>query len=272
VVAVLCWPLGSARAGTQDWEINEVLASAGGDSAVRYIELKNGVGGCFFPSSQIQVFDSAGVEVGSVSPSPTTICFGPDTYYLLATTGAMELFDTDADKQIVPQIPAAAGQVCFTSSTTRYDCVRWGSIADPIPDFFGVSDTTEATPPPDGMALARVSTTHVVVDDWQILDPTPRGPNDGTPWFPPDAGPVPDAGPTPDAAPIPDAAPQPDAWLLPDAGPRIDASDMRYLDVDPVGGATCSCKAGRKQSAPPIAWLLVAALAVPALRRRRRSR
>ncbi len=257
---------GEALAGTEDWQINEVLVSAGGDSSIRYIELYSEPGGCLFPSSQIQVFDAAGQSVGSVSPSPVTVCFGPDTYYLLATTSAKELFDTDADEQIVPEIPGAAGQICFTSSATRYDCVRWGAVSDPIPDLFGPSDATVATAPPDGLALSRVATTHVVEDDWEVLEPTPRGPNDGTPWFPPDAGPTPDAAPTPDAGPTPDAAPTPDAWPYPDAHPRVDASDMRYLDVDPVGGASCNCEVRRHRDAPPLGWLLILGVALRACR------
>lgn len=233
---------GDARADIHDWEVNEVLVSAGGDTSVRFVELANPVGGCLFPSSRVVVYDGAGDVLGSVTMVSQTTCYGPGTYYLLATSAAVAEYGIAADKTMAPVLPAGAAQVCFVSSTSRYDCVRWGSLADPLPDFFGPGDTTVAGPPADSQALARTSRTHVVMDDWQILSPTPRGPNDGTPWFPPDAGPMPDAGPVPDAGP--DAGPRPDAAIFPDARPTADASPQQYLDVDPGGGAMCSCRGG----------------------------
>jgi hypothetical protein len=258
---------GEARGDIHDWEVNEVLVSAGGDASVRFVELANPVGGCLFPSSRVVVYDGAGGVLGSVTMVTQTTCYGPDTYYLLATSAAVAAYGVAADKTMAPVLPAGAAQVCFVSSTSRYDCVRWGSLATPLADFFGPGDTSVATSPPDSQALARTGRTHVVMDDWQILSPTPRGPNDGSPWSPPDAGPTPDAGPPPDAGP--DAGPRPDAAMLPDARPTADASPQRYLDVDPGGGATCSCRGGADGGGS--ALLILGALWLAITRRRGRA-
>ena len=256
----------SAGADVQDWQVNEVLTSAGGDTAVRYVELRNDVGGCLFPSSRIEVFDADGALIGNAAPVAATTCFGPDTYFLFATSGAETVFTTTGDHGIVPALPVTAGQVCFTSSTTRYDCVRYGTINTVIPDFFGASDITTTTAPNDGGALIRILTSHVVVDDWEVNLATPRGPNDGTPWTPPDAGPMPDAAPIPDAAPPVDAQPPTDAYVLRDAASGEDARGQRYLDVDPVGGADCGCA----QSAPTPGGTFILMLVAGLLMRRRR--
>jgi len=265
--AALCLSAGPAGAGVEDWEVNEVVVSGGGNSAVRYIELANLPGGCLFPSSRVTVYDADGVAVDTAGLVAGTTCFGADTYFLLATPAAMSFFGTDADVQQAPLIPAAAGQVCFISSTTRYDCVRWGTINTPLVDFYGPSDTTTAMPPGDSMALERRSSTHVVAVDWAVDSPTPRGPNDGTPWSPPDAGPTPDARPPVDAGP--DAGPPPDAWLLPDAHPVHDASPQGYLDLTATGGATCSCTGGTGTPGALGGNLLLLAAAVLLLHRRR---
>ncbi len=258
---------GAAGAGIEDWEVNEVVTQVGGDVQIRYIELRNLPGGCMFPTTRIVAYDAAGQNVGSINPVVGTTCWGPDTYMLFATTAAQTSFDTGADRSIVPALPVDAGQVCFTSSATRYDCVRWGTIATPVHDFFGASDDSTVAAPASGTALARIATTHVIADDWVGLAPTPRGPNDGTPWSPPDAGPVPDAGP--DAGVPIDAAPTPDAFIFPDAGQRLDARSDRYLDLTPRG-AGCGCSGSGGGGRGSLALLLVALVAAlrPATRRR----
>ena len=255
-----------AHADLQDWQVNEIVTSAGGDPAVRYIELFNPVGGCFFPSTRIEVYGPDGVLLGAVAPVAATTCYGSGTYYLLATSAAVAAFDTTADFQMVPAVAQSAAQVCFSSSMSRYDCVRWGALSQPVVDLFGAQDTSVAAAPADGVALVRVDTTHIVALDWALQSPTPRGPNDGSPWTPPDAGPTPDARPLPDATAPADARPWPpgddDA---PDARVRADARNERFLDLDPVGGASCGCRAGGRHDGGWLGgglggWMLLAGL------------
>jgi len=141
--------------------------------------------------------------------------------------------------------------------------VRWGAIATPVHDLFGDTDDTSAPAPPGGIALARVQEVHVVEVDWRTETPTPRGPNDGTPWDPADAGL--DAAPTDAAidAPLIDAARSDAARDARD----LDASQL-FLELDPAGGAGCGCSGGGPV-APGSAGLGLAVLAL--VRRRRRA-
>ena len=101
-------------------------------------------------------------------------------------------------------------------------------------------------PPP--RVLVRLETESGVVG-WGEATPTPRQPNDGTSWEPPDAG------VSPDAAPPIDAGPPVDAGRRTDAAPRpsLDAGNSRYLDLDTVGGASCGCQSGQASGAGGLA-------------------
>ena len=193
--------------------------------------------------------------VGTSSPVAATTCYDPGTILLFATAGAQQLFGVSADEMMLPPLPTDAGQVCFTSSTTRYDCVRWGAITEPVTDFFGAGDTTAAAAPPMNQALLRIATTPVVADDWIVSGPTPGAPNDDPPWMLPDAGPTPDAGIDAGAT---DAGPAPDARPPIDARVRPDARDY-YLDLEARGGAGCSCRSGNPADAGGLVLVLLAA-------------
>jgi hypothetical protein len=255
---------GPAYADLADWEVNEVVASVDGDPAIRFLELTNTVGGCLFPTSRVDIRDADGALVAAVPLVTATTCFEAGWFLFVATPEASAHFGIPIDGALVAPVDPTAGQVCFASSGTHYDCVRWGAVAAVVTDFFGAGDESLAPAPADGAALARIQTTHVVAADWALQTPTPRGPNDGTPWSPPDAGPIPDAGPVADAGPTLDAAPRPDATPPPDAAPLADAANDTYLDVTPAGGATCSCRAASRAPAPgvPAAPLGIAALAL----------
>jgi MYXO-CTERM domain-containing protein len=255
----------SAHAGVEDWELSEVHPQSEGDPQLRFVELVNEVGGCLFPTSTLNLYDSDALLIDIVSLATVTTCYGAPTYLLLATPEAANYFGVDKDLNLFPELPSS-GQLCFSSSSTQYDCVRWGSVATPVVDLFGSSDTTTIGSPADGVSLAREQTTHVVADDWSSASPTPRAPNDGTVWIPPDAGPLPDASPLADAGPPADAARRSDAGPGPDARP--DAQNTRYLDLDAVGGADCGCRSSGGQGGGSFLLVLIAMLAI---RPRRRS-
>ncbi|MCE9578024.1 MAG: hypothetical protein K8W52_33135 [Deltaproteobacteria bacterium] len=265
-VAILGRP---ARAGVASWRLSEVLpAGANADPAIRFIELHTAASACWFATTRLAVYDGAGQSIGTVAPFVSTTCFPADTYLLLATPEAQAAYSVTADDAVVPSLPRTAGQLCLVSSSTPYDCVRWGAISVPVHDLLGPDDDTAVVAPPGGTSLIRVAEVHVVTTDWAFAAPTPRAPNDGTPWIPPDAG-APDA-PLPDGAPgdagldgrlgdTIDARPPSDARRLPDA------TNNRYLDLDPGGGA-CACRTASPSSGAPILVALVA------LARRRRRR
>ncbi len=260
IAAVLSGTLaGSARAGVQDWELSEVYR--GTDPQLRYVELANQVGGCLFPSSTIDLFDGQGQLIDTMTLTISTACHGAPTYIVLASAEAASSFGFPRDGVLSSELPSS-GQLCFRSSATYYDCVRWGAISNPIVDLFGPGDSSAATSPAPGRALARTQSTHVVVDDWTEADPTPRQPNDNSTWEPPDAAPIPDAAPTFDAAPPADAGRRTDAAP---AQAAADAGNSRYLDLDTVGGGSCACQS-TGAGGLSAAFLLILALAI---RRRR---
>ena len=191
-----------------------------------------------------------------------TVCHGAPTFIVLATSEAASYFGVPRDGNLSAALPAS-GQLCFSSSQTNYDCFRWGSVTGPVPDLFGASDTSAIAVAGDGASMVRVSRTHIVAEDWEIAAPTPRQPNDGSAWLPPDAGAIVDAGVTYDAQPRSDAAERSDAGARPDA--RIGVGNPEYLDLDAVGGASCGCQSSGREHWG--SWGLVVLL-LP-LRRRR---
>lgn len=229
----------NAWSGVSDWELSEVHVSSAGDANLRYVELVNEVGGCLFPTSTLDLYDAQGTLLDTQGLSVITSCYGAPTYLLLATGESAEYFGVARDGNLSTQLPEA-GQLCFRSSQTNYDCVRWGPVLGPIFDLFGPVDTSAIALPDDGVSVHRFDRSHIVAADWQAAEPTPRQPNDGTVWLPPDAGPIFDAGPVYDAGPSPDAAQRPDSGPRPDA--RSGISNPDYLDLDPVGGASCGCQ------------------------------
>jgi MYXO-CTERM domain-containing protein len=233
--------------GVIAWRLFEVQTAP---TAGRFVEIHNAEAGCWFPTTQVAVYDGAGTVLDAVAPFTSTTCFPADTFLVLG---------------VPPQMPAAARQVCLRSSGTIYDCVRWSALTVPVHDLFGPDDDSVAVPPPAGYALARIADSDVVADDWIVAEPTPGGPNDGTPYVPPDAGPGPDAGPPADAGIVPDAGPRPDAGVPPDAPFRPDAGDDRYLDLDAQGGAGCGCQSGGEPGAGSL--LLLLALCLPSAMR-----
>jgi hypothetical protein len=275
-VAALCLLVpGLARAGVEDWRVNEVFPGAGGTSDFRFVELyappSDFADNCLFPTSRVEVFGPDGTFLGAAALATATRCFDGDTYFLLAPAGAAAHFGVDRDATLNLLVPAEAGQLCFASSTTRYDCARWGAITGPVADLYDPDDGSSAASIPDGVALARTQVTGVVADDFVLQDPSPRQPNDGSAWFPPDAGPLADAAATPDAE-------RSDARDLPDAPPRehpdARAEDPGWFLADPGGGAVCTCRLGGRggRERPGLLFVLVG-LALPRiLRSRRRMR
>lgn len=272
IMAWVCAPR-PALANVTDWQLSEIVIAYNGEAAARFIELEHLGAGCLYPSSRIEVYGGDGSYVGAAALVSQTTCHGAATYLLLATPQAAAALMVTADLGVVPALPNP-GQACFSSSGTRYDCVRWGAVTNPITDFFGPDDLSLAPAPSGPLSLARRASDHRIATDWQLAAPSPRGPNDGTPWSPPDAGvmdvadaggPV-DAGAPGDARTTADAAPP-----APDAGSRPDAGG-RFLDLK-TGGGGCTAAPGPRSGdgglAAAIAGLAIALCTV--LRRRERT-
>ncbi len=263
-ITMVCTLAGASHAwaGVSDWELSEIHRQSEDDASLRYIEIANEVGGCLFPTSTLDLYDADGELLDTIGLSVTTTCYGAPTYFLLATTEAAAYFGVTRDGNLSAELPAA-GQLCFRSSQTNYDCVRWGGVFAPVFDLFGPADTSAIAAAVDGISLHRIDRSHIVAADWEAAEPTPKQPNDGSVWEPPDAGPIYDAGPIPDAGPVPDAAVRSDAGPRPDA--RSGVSNPDYLDLDPVGGASCGCSTRGRGGAASVCLALLALLG---LRRR----
>lgn len=263
----------SARAGAEAFRVSEVSASAGGQATVRFVELHapaQASDPCFFPTSRIEIFRADGTLIGDVKPVVTTTCFGGETYFLFATPQAASHYGVVADAPLPYALPADGGQICYRSTDTRYDCVRWGVVTNAVPDFENPGDTSSADALQDGSALARRSASGVVADDFVLAVPTPRQPNDGTVWIPPDGG--------PDApAPSVDSGPGwVDANLGPDARPptSADAADRppAWFSADPGGGVACECRVGvaaEGRPGPGLGMGVLVAVGLGWMRRRR---
>lgn len=263
---------GPVQADVGDWRVNEVLASADGDADVRYVELyappSDVADNCFFSTTRIEVLGPDGALLGSVTPFGATTCYGGDTYFLFASPEAADRFGVTRDAPLTLPLPPDGGQLCFRSSATRYDCTRWGAVTAAVTDLAAPADTTAASALADGLALSRIADTGVVADDFALADPTPRQPNDGTIWYPPDAGPPPDADTTPDAEVI-------DARVFVDAPPpppRPDggAGQPSWMLADPGADPACSCRSGGARGGAVAGWTVLLGLVVAVIRRRPR--
>lgn len=87
----------NALAGVEDWELSEVHPQSDGDPQLRFVELVDYSGGCLFPTSTLDLYDSQGTLVDILSLALVTTCFGAPTYLLLATTQAANYFGVDRD-------------------------------------------------------------------------------------------------------------------------------------------------------------------------------
>ncbi len=176
------------------------------------------------------------------------------------------------DANLTVPIPGATGQACLVSSETVYDCARWGNVTQPVHVLRSPNDTTATPSIPDGLALARRTDTGVVAADFVLQAPTPRQPNDGTVWFPPDAGPeamVPDAPLEADAESFVDARPIIFADVRNVSFPDANLTPPLFLTANPGGGAwSCQLAVGRR--APLGAAVLLVFFAALALATRRR--
>jgi hypothetical protein len=250
VLVLAVWIHGAektAHASIADWRINEILPAQDQNDGIRYVELyvpPGTTGNCLFPTTRLEVFDAQGLLLGAVMPFASTFCLPGGSFFVFATPAAATHFGLTADAPLGVALPAFAGQVCFASSATRYDCARWGPISEAVGYLRALDDTSSAPTIPDGQALARIGDSGVVAHDFILETPTPGRLNDGTPYRGPDAGPPPDAAVVADAA-VPDAR----VFARPDAPPftRPDALvDPRFLSADPGGGGLgCQTAPGR---------------------------
>ena len=150
-----------------------MLASASGDTSVRFVELYDD-GGLeeTFPgtSYSLKIYDAAGNPIPKDSqPLSATgmrnaaIANRP---YLISTSG----ITPKGDETLTVTLPKPAGQACYLAFGTPYSCMTWGCITN----FVSTSGTGSfhGATPPDGMSDQRQPS-----DSVQIAAPTPGATN-----------------------------------------------------------------------------------------------
>lgn len=241
IVPALGWSR-CARATIADWRINEAQTGLGG-----FVELyvpPNTFANCLFPTSRLDVYSGTGDWIAAIAPFHSTVCYAANSYFLLPFDG----------------IPTDSGQLCLTSSQTRYDCVRWGPITSAVRFLRNLDDATTAPVPPLGRTLARMRDTGVVADDFVLGPPTPGGANDGSNPTPPDGGSRADAPRGFDAPADSRGADARNVVIVDAVPPFADVNlNPRFLSADPGGGA-CQCRTARAGTPPVLSTIMLAVL------------
>ena len=208
-----------ANAAEHQMRINEVLVSNNGSNAAQFVELHDlAIGGESFPLGpyKLEVFDAAGVSIGSTS---LTITPTPAIDRYIATAAADTAFGTTRQDTLATVLPVN-GQACFEdNANTKIQCVAWGCIT-----HFVQPGVVRAPTPPDGMSAQRQPD-----GTYTIAAPTPQNPTNAT-------GTAGAACPTDPK----DAAPPPDAAIPIDAPPNQNNTDAGIHDPNQPGGGCCN--------------------------------
>src|SRR3954452_13649809 len=162
--------------------VNEVmLASSGGDSNVRFVELLDHGGAeeafpPFFAPFKLSVYDGAGSKLGEQTLDPTGLrsAAAADREYLVSTAVADSAFGVTGDEALTVPLPAAAGQACFeaNASPSAFSCLTWGTITKQIAINSQGTGTVHGPVPPNGESDQRLQNGSVVA-----APPTPKSPN-----------------------------------------------------------------------------------------------
>ena len=179
LVAAIALPVGVAQATFHLQMANEVmLASAAGDTGVRFVELYD-AGGAeeSFPPTfgpyGLAIYDATGHKLGSQGLSAggmQNAALAPRPY-LISTAAADLAFGVTGDEPLTVSLPKTAGQACYTAmGGTPYSCITWGCITS----FVSTSGTGSfhGAVPANGMSAQRLNDNSV-----QIATPTPKDAN-----------------------------------------------------------------------------------------------
>ena len=168
-----------AQATFHEQMVNEVmLASASGDSNVRFVELYDAGGAeesfpATFAPYGLTIYDAGGHSLGSqaLSASGMRSAALANTQYLVSTAAADAAFGVTGDEPLTVSLPKTAGQACYTArGGIPYSCITWGCITS----FVSTSGTGSfhGAVPPNGKSAQRQPG-----DSVQIANPTPKATN-----------------------------------------------------------------------------------------------
>jgi hypothetical protein len=158
--------------------VNEVmLASAGGDTSVQFVEFLDNGGGeeqftPVFAPYKLVVYDTAGKELGQQMLDPTGLraAAAADREYLVSTAATDAAFGVTGNERLTVSLPTAGGQVCFAGNEPApqaVSCMQYGAITKPVPtNSTGTRSVHGQVPPngesdqrqPDGKVIAALPT------------------------------------------------------------------------------------------------------------------
>jgi MYXO-CTERM domain-containing protein len=196
VVAMSVLVAAPVHAMDHEGRITEIQLS-NANPAVQFIEITDQVvGGELYPNTpySLEIFDAAGVSLGSVS---LTLA-GLHSKWYVATTAADNLYAPQHNDLLTIALPLN-GQACFerSSGTSKIHCLAWGCITHLAQ---AVGESRSATPSDGKSAQLQANGTY------QIGNPTPNDVNvAGTVTVPCASDPL-DGPPLPDAG-VPKDAP-----------------------------------------------------------------
>jgi hypothetical protein len=178
--------------------VNEVmLASAGGDASVQFVELldKGGSEEQFTPvfaPYKLVVYDGAGKQLGAQTLNPTGLrgAAASGAEYLISTAAADSAFGVTGDERLTVSLPRDVAQVCFQGNPGNVSCMTYGTITMPVAMNSMGTGAGHGPVPPDGESDQRQADGSV-----QAAAPTPKAPNR------PGSGTVPGGGPNPAPGP-----------------------------------------------------------------------
>ncbi|MFL5895446.1 MAG: hypothetical protein ACJ76Z_10065 [Thermoleophilaceae bacterium] len=163
-------------------KVNEVmLASAGGDPSVQFVELLDH-GGTeeqftpVFAPYKLVVYDGAGNKLGEhvLTASGLSKAAAADGPYLISTAPADAAFGVKGDEVLDMPLPQAAGQACFEANAqpSAFNCMTWGPITKAVATNSNGTGSAQGPLPPPGQSDQRQADDSVVA-----ASPTPKAAN-----------------------------------------------------------------------------------------------
>ena len=154
--------------------IDEVMAGAGGDATIQFVELKmNSPGQTFVSGHQIWFFDAGGVQTGTFTFTGNVSNGNTNDSILVGTVAFEAVATVVPDFTMAADVMAPDGRVCFET----IDCVAYGNY---VGDNTGYGTPAAALPITGVQSLIRILTgTPDNSTDYALGTPAPRN-NAGT--------------------------------------------------------------------------------------------
>jgi hypothetical protein len=180
-------------------EIDELMVSYDGDSAVQFVEIvMKAAGQQFVDGTKLSAFDADGNFTGVVLTVGGDVAGGNGRSWIMGTAAFEATSGLAPDFVFAPGLPTDAGMVCWglplqeTDPADYVDCVSYG-------DYSGPANVHTASPSrvlPEGHSLQRIDDLNVSAADFVCADPAGPENNAGETASMPATTPCPSASTT----------------------------------------------------------------------------